>query len=335
MLALVLLGVGFVLASWYPFQLDLPRVVENDARRTADGGWSFDGSGLAVTETPPAWLGDIAETTTLTLELEFRSGGRGQHGPARLVSLAPGPERGADVAEQNLMVGQRGDGLEIRVRQQSSGGPSQARLVTVDGIEPGRWQRLSVRLDDELTLTIDGREHAVTTLEAGWPESWPRDVLLSLGNTSSGLRPWRGELRRAELTTVHSTVDLLAEPGLTVPDPLRLVPTRLTEMRQRTLERSPAVWAMHLVTGLALGALLTLARPSWRRVRVVGALLLFVVVVNAGKIVVLERHPSLTATGLQALGIVAATLAVGSAGRRRVGEDPAVGLGRREGEQDG
>jgi hypothetical protein len=327
MLALVVLAGGFVLASWYPFQLDLPRVVENDARRTVDGGWSFGGSGLAVTETPPEWLDAIAETTTLTLELEFRSAGRDQHGPARLVSLAPGPARGADVAEQNLMVGQRGDGLEIRVRQHGSGGRSPARLVTVDGVEPARWQRLSIRLDDELTLTIDGRRHAVTSLEAGWPESWSRDVLLSLGNTSSGLRPWHGELRRAELTTAHSTVDLLAEPGLTVPDPLRLVPTRLTEMRQRTLERSPAVWAMHLVTGLALGALLTFARPSWHRVRVVGALLLFVVVVNAGKLVVLERHPSLTTTGLQALGIVAATLAVGSARRRRVGDGPAGGLG--------
>jgi hypothetical protein len=311
-----LLLVGFIIASWYPFQFDPPRRVQNDAGRTAGGGWTFGGKGLAVTDATPGWLDGVEGAGRLVIDVEFRTTVASQHGPARLVSLAPGAQGGADIEEQNLVVGQQGQRVQVRFRRVDGGGHPQARVLT-PRIEPGTWHRVRVEADDRLVVEFDG-EPVTTVPLAAWAEAWQPDVLLSLGNTPSGTRPWKGELRRAELTIDGTTTDLLAEPRLVVPDPVWVVPARLTSVADRTLDRSIGLWTIHLLVGAALGGLLAFARPHWRVATVIAPLVVLVVVVNVGKIVVATRHPSSVTVLLQILGLAFGALVIRRSSQRRV-----------------
>jgi hypothetical protein len=319
-----LLLVGFIVASWYPFQLDPPRRIQNDADRTAGGGWTFGGEGLAVTDATPGWLVGVEDADRLVIDVEFRTAVASQHGPARLVSLAPGAGGGADIEDQNLVIGQQGQRLQVRFRRVDVGGHPQARVLT-PRIEPDTWHRVRVEADERLVVEFDGEPVTTVPFAATWAQAWQPDALLSLGNTPSGTRPWTGELRRAELTIDGTTTDLLAEPRLVVPDPIWVVPARLTSVTDRTLDRSIGLWTVHLLVGVALGGLLASARPHWRVATVIAVLVVLVAVVNVGKIVVATRHPSSITALLQVLGIVCGAMVIRRAIRRRAVYGSTVG----------
>jgi hypothetical protein len=295
----------YLAGSWFPFRLELPRVVDNGLSVAGDGAWVFEDVGLALTEAPPSWLQVATSSERLEVRLEVRPASSTLSGPARIMALSATSAGGRDVAEQNLMVGQEGRDLVVRVRRPGADELGEPAVVIPEALVGGQWRELIIVLGSSIDIAVDGVVLASEAAE-GWPATWDADAVLTLGNTPSGTRPWQGELRSASVTVDSEERDLLDDAELTVPERVAVVPSRLREPRDRPLGREVAVGLGHVLVGAALAVALSGVRPAWSSRRVVGSVAVLSVIANAGKVVVATRHPSLLTTALQIVGAVVA-----------------------------
>lgn len=210
--ALLLVLAAYVAVSLWPFgpwRWDLPHGVVNAAARTAEGGVTFVAPGTVTTRVPPAWLASAIAAQRLELRLVARSASAAQHGPARLVSIAPDPYY------RNLTIAQQGADLVLRVRADGAAAPSREPDDAADLILPGvfatpAWRELELRLEPgRLRFLVDGvarvDEPAGARPLAGWNPGFP----LTIGNEATFDRPWLGAIREATARIDGVAIDLL------------------------------------------------------------------------------------------------------------------------------
>ena len=109
-LSLVAALVVYATGLLWPFDFRVPARVANRAIWTQATTLRFEGPGLALSPTPPIWQKTSRDRGFLHVSLRARSLSPRQNGPARLFTLA------RDTHVQNLVIGQAGDDLVLRLR---------------------------------------------------------------------------------------------------------------------------------------------------------------------------------------------------------------------------
>jgi VanZ family protein len=146
-----------------------------------------------------------------------------------------------------MIIAQEGTSLVLRLRTPQtnlSGMPS----YQIDGLfDRLEWQRLDLSIEREkLQLTINGVQRLTEQLPPRALSVWASDYFLALGNEMTFDRPWLGEIRRAEVTAAHETInyedtDLLDAPAqypvLRNPCALQVAPLSCSDLdRHRLLD---------------------------------------------------------------------------------------------------
>jgi hypothetical protein len=314
-LAIVALAV-YLAASWFPFRLDPPRSVPNGL--SIDGGvWLFEGIGMARTDGPPTWLAEVTLTEAVEFHLEVRPASVTATGPARILALSAPAAGGRDVREQNLVIGQDGTDLIVRLRRPGADRNGQPPIVMRDVLDAGTWRGIHVVLGSSATVVVDEGDR-VSIPARGWADTWDEQFVLTIGNTPSGFRPWQGEVRVATVASQGDERDLLRDPDVTTPDEVLLVPPRLRREGDRPPVERGMTALLHVIGG-ALGALMVrVAWPRWSALRVVALIGSLSLVVNVMKVVIATRHPSVMTVLLQVLGALAMLLMSSTVSTRRV-----------------
>jgi hypothetical protein len=297
-------GVVLLLAvSWWPFRLDVPRPLESGVETRSDGSLGFVDEAFASTTGPPSWLATALDQRHLEVALRVQSADPGQTGPARIFALSA-PPRGAsrDVLEHDLVIGQDGPDLIVRVVRPGPDGQGTPPLIAAGVFAQRTWREVELVLGDEVTLTVDGRVRAREAPTIGWAGRWDGRHELSLGNTLSGQRPWAGTIARATVVAGDETVDVLASPELEIQERARRLPARLTGEVSRPPAQRVLVGGLHVLLGAFLGAALVIGWPDRPLRSHLGALVGIAVVANVGKVFVAGRHPSVATALLQTGG---------------------------------
>jgi hypothetical protein len=301
----------YAVGSWFPFVPDPPRYVVNDASVREDG-WHFAGQGIGRTPGPATWLGVAIQRRSLDIELTVAAGATKQEGPADILTLSDG------VGDENLIIGQRGVDLVVRIKLD----PRSGRRY-LDGRFPGA---LSSGEDVSMTLSVTDERIAATA--QGFPGgsvdvdgtvlgAWDAEQRLTLGNHSGGARGWDGVISAARVTTDLGTTDLLSSTEVTAPSRYWILPDRLSATHDRPRWREASVAALHVMVGAGMVALWA-SYPTRRLLPVVGGFAVAAMVVNGGKVLIAGRHPSMATTLLQTGGgaLAAAVLVAATPGRR-------------------
>lgn len=301
-----LLAVGVLLLlviSWYPFEFEVPATEVGGVQTLADGSLRFLDDEFASTLGPPSWLPVAIREEALAVSLRVRPTTADQGGPARMLALSAEPvEESEDVLEHNLVIGQSGTDLVLRVVRPGSDVQGRPEIVLADLLTPGTWHEIDLELAGDLRVSIDGEPQVVEPGIAGWAAAWDPDHRLSLGNTLSGTREWAGTIGRARVVAGDQQVDLLASDELDVPGVGRRLPPRLVDAASRVGTEPLLIGVLHTLLGVGLGVVVVLAwpaRPFAHHLWVVPAL---AVVANLGKVVVATRHPSIATFLLQSGG---------------------------------
>ena len=296
--ALVLLVI-----SWYPFEFELPTTEVGGVETLADGSLRFVGDEFASTPRPPSWLPVAIREESLALSLRVRPTTAEQDGPARILALSASPVSGSeDVFEHNLVVGQAGTDLVVRVVRPGSNAQGRPDIVVPGVLTAGDWHEIDLELDGDLVVSIDGEARVLEPGMAGWAADWDPDHRLSLGNTLSGDRTWSGTISRARVVAGDEQVELLASGELDVPGVGRRLPPRLVTAASRVGTGPLVIGLLHTLLGVGLGAAVVLARPSRSFASNLWVVPALAAVANLGKMVVATRHPSIATFLLQSAG---------------------------------
>jgi len=309
--------------SWYPFELELPSTEVAGVQTLADGSLRFVGDGFASTPRPPSWLPIAIRQESLAVSLRVRPSTAEQEGPARILALSAPPLGGnEDEVEHNLVVGQSGTDLVVRVVRPGSNEQGRPDIVVPGVLTPEAWHEIDLELDQDLRMSVGGQVRVLEPGTDGWAAAWDEDHRLSLGNTLSGTRPWAGTIARARVVTGSEQVDVLASDELDVPGVGRRLPPRLREAASRVGTGPLLIGVLHTLLGLGLGAAAVLARPARPLAHSLWVVPALAAVANLGKVVVATRHPSVATFLLQSGGGGLGALAAFAVLRhRRVGAD--------------
>lgn len=316
---MLLVGCAIVaIEAWFPLGPQRSQVAR-DHPVVADGTVEFDGRSVLESSPAPDWLGAAIDSGRLEVDLSLNAASDDQEGPARLLAITE------DVLHADLMIGQAGADLVVRVLRPASDPSGDPAFVIPDAVRVNRWQPLTVSIaGGRLHVVLDDRTVIDEPLapDAGGTalSSWNRDYRLALGDEPDGDREWGGRLRDVSVRTSLGTIDLLA-PGV-----LRAGTGTVEIEHGRTILRppdgSPLSVALRLLIfipmGIALGLLL-------RRPVVAVAIGLAVPLVLAfGKQFVDGRHAGFTEIVVGAAGTL---IGVGAARmivrRSRAREQPA------------
>lgn len=186
-----------IIAYWavgfYPFQWFSPFAAhENVLEKTAAGGLSFPGRGIAFSETAPAWVSTAIEDNSFAVALEVRSYDTRQTGPARIFTVSK------DHDHRNFTVGQSGRDLVVRLRTTATGPNGTPDYLISEVFGNATPRRIVVRVKPhEIRIEVNGRQRLVSALPPSALATWDLDYRLALGAEFTFQRPWRGELKRA------------------------------------------------------------------------------------------------------------------------------------------
>lgn len=289
-IVLVVMVIGYLVASLAPFRLDLPQQLGNGAK-WRDGAVVFETPGV-VTE--PDWPGSsLSSADTFEIVVAATSAGT-QTGPARIFSLSAG------IHSQSLIIAQTGDDLSVRVRQRHPRGHATPTLSVSDVFADGRSHTIQVNVTpDVVVILVDGTE-AERVPSSDALGVWDDDHRPLLGNEHGGTRPWTGTISHAVATIDGQSWDLL-ERGI-IPATYWQLPDRWRDARNVRLSWPP-IELLHAMAVLVI-ALLAMRRWRDRPVFVLIGVLGLVVGTFATKFVVANRHPSLADIVLEVLGMI-------------------------------
>jgi hypothetical protein len=208
---------GLVLMYWtagfYPFDWSLPfATYENAAERNPEGGWRFLKPGIVKTTTPPKWLSEVIEHSSLKIVLEIRPVYQDQSGPARIITISQDPYH------RNLTIAQQGAAFILRLRTPWTNSNGMPHLQIEDLFTASEWRRIEVLVGpDNVQIQVDGFSRLSVKMPDRPLSVWADSYALALGNEMTFDRPWLGEIRRAEITVGQKTFDYAREDLLTVP----------------------------------------------------------------------------------------------------------------------
>ncbi|HEX6016339.1 MAG TPA: VanZ family protein [Geminicoccaceae bacterium] len=202
----------------WPFAIQVPTWVANDAAWSSAGTLRFESPGLAVSPAPPRWQGTSRDRSRFHVSLRARAFSPQQDGPARLFTLA------RDTHAQNVVIGQAGDDLVVRLRglcrgfrAHATACPKQLRIPNV--FATSEWVDIDLLVEPNRAMLRAGNRPPLEMWVADQPlRGWDAEHRLALGNDVSGLRPWLGELERVTIETPLGSEDWLDPARLELPD---------------------------------------------------------------------------------------------------------------------
>ena len=302
--SLAVIGIVVLLVlSWFPFQLEWPQLVVSGVETLADGSLRFSDDEFASTPRAPGWLVAAMEDEHLEVSLRISSSATGQRGPARILALSATPQNGQrDVAEHDLMIGQDGSDLVVRIVRPGTNPQGRPEVVAPGVLSDVGWHDIDLLLDDDVMLTVDGEAWVNGTRMAGWAATWDPAHRLSLGNTLSGERPWSGTIARARVVAGSEQVDLLASDELDVAGVGRRLPPRLLTAASRAGIGTLLIGVLHVLLGAVIGGAVVLARSARPLAGSLWVVLALAALANLGKVFIDTRHPSIATFLLQVGG---------------------------------
>jgi VanZ family protein len=317
----VLLAYATVSLWWGTAGWQARGAVVNAAQLSPDGGVRFPAPGIAFAKGGPAWSAAAKRSHRLELSLSVRSFLREQEGPARILTLSPGPYA------RNLTIGQQGADLILRLRtaRMSSNGMIDGKPVArVPGVFLSEdWVDIDLLIEPgRLRLTVGGELGIDDALPPRPFATWDPSYRLALGNEIGGTRPWLGEIRRAAMRAEGHLVDYAKTDRLYVPTHFQIAGPAPKLMPLVDLNRRDAVnnVLLYVPLGVVLGYLLNGAsgeRP--RRILLGGWLFIAAVSVSMELLQFLfvpGRWPSVDDVIFNALGGGIGLLAGPRCGRR-------------------
>ena len=221
----VAIALLYILAAWWPFQLEFPHMLPNGAVVDARGV-VFERQGLIRADARPLVHAIRSKPgMVFQVKLRIRTASVNQNGPARILEI------GQDHYRMNLMIGQSDDAIVARVRHSGSDTAGIPPLVARGALAVGRATNLALTVrPDQIELHIDGELiDAHHTRNA--TNTWSEDAMLTVGDSPVGERAWLGriesghiELDGAEiLDIVRSAHDMRPGRILHLPERLRKV----------------------------------------------------------------------------------------------------------------
>ncbi|MCP3916658.1 MAG: LamG domain-containing protein [bacterium] len=293
--------VGAIMAgSLWPFRpaVGWPHKVRNQLERRADGSLRFAATSVARTLAAPAWLPRVIGGAAFAVEVEARTTDTDQEGPARLFTLSPNPY------ERNLMIGQEGADLLVRVRRPGSDWNGEPPLVVPGVFANDEWHRCTLSIaNGELLLAVDGVERTRTPFGERARRRWSSDYRVGLGDELTLDRPWEGELRRALVVVDGEEFDYTAPAAIDEPREVWLFPEASRFLLRPDPRGARTVFA-HLLAFVAFGAAYALA--ARRGERSVLRLACWATLLGLGKelakILVEGRHATLLHVPVEVLG---------------------------------
>ncbi|MGE0877457.1 MAG: VanZ family protein [Acidimicrobiia bacterium] len=297
-IVLALFVVLQIVLAWYPFEFESPHRVDNTVAVNGTSA-TFTGTSILVAPKRAPWLTELLNADSVVVELRARAATAEQFGPARLLAIS------RTLRRTDLVIGQQGDDLELRVRREGSNADGTPSMRVPGLFADSRAHDIQLRLDRSgVELAVDGAVAAKDPADASPLRTWDRTARLSLGDDVSYGREWQGVLEQATVAANGGApIDLLAAGVLERPDGHWVGTDRITNALSL---RFDGHW------GIAIGRVL-LAVPIgwalavfWRR-RVLAAVVGFLVLafVNAGKVYVAGRHPYLLDVVISTFGVVA------------------------------
>ena len=166
----------------------------------------------------PKWLATSRDLGFFHVSLRARAFSPQQNGPARLFTLA------RDTHVQNVVIGQVGDDLVVRLRglcrgfrAHAAACPKQLRIRDV--FATSEWVDIDLLVEpNRATLRVGSRPPLEMRIADQPLRGWDATHRLALGNDVSGLRPWIGELQRVTINTPLGSEDWLEPTRLELPD---------------------------------------------------------------------------------------------------------------------
>lgn len=154
----------------------------------------------------------------MTVDIELKTDSLQQLGPAVIFGLS------SDHTHRNLMIGQQGDGIELRLRT-TAGDPAGVLdgLLVHQVLDTNRIQRITATCDGtRVRLFVDGQMRAEKSEIRGDFSCWGRNQILVVGNDPDGDSGWAGLIWRIAIydRALKSTEIEQLHGGDTVPDAL-------------------------------------------------------------------------------------------------------------------
>jgi hypothetical protein len=295
--------------AWYPFRTELPAWRPTAPDRSA-GEVVFDGGAQILSGARgEAWVAGAAATNRMTIRLEARTDDPTQRGPARLLAVSE------DHFRANLMVGQDGDDLVVRLRRPGSDPSGDPALRVAEVFARDQWRAISVTVEGvRMTVVVDGTVEIDEVLAPEPLAGWDPAQRVSLGDEIVGERSWRGRLRVAEVSGGGPAVDLL-EPGRLDASGGWHWRSRVGALTGNGAEDPLLLSAVRMLVFVPVGAA---ARRLLRRPgRTAAFVTLSAILLTVGKAFVATRHPSLVDTALSTVGGLAGSALAARAGRTR------------------
>ena len=290
----------------------------NGAEVVAEGGVRFAEPGIALAKTPLGWVEAAMRTQALDLFLRFRSSVTEQTGPARLLTLS------RDTFERNLMVGQEGRDLVIRVRlpgTDENGLIDKRPVARLSNMFPtADWVDLRISIAQErLLITLGGEAVWEEPLTSPPLDGWNDSYDLAMGNEVTCNRPWLGEIDQAIFRSGDVAIDHAAQDMIDVPSAIVITekPPKLTLFRGTSLQDAVLNLALYIPLGLLLGLLIhhLTGRPRWF---LVPGAMLFITIVSMTfeilQVLVPLRAPSIDDVIFNAIGGSVGVIAARAAG---------------------
>jgi hypothetical protein len=291
---LALVVVVHVVVAFAPFRFDPPRSLTNGAS-LEDGVLAVTGPAEAHTTEPPSWLREIRDGDDLSVTLDVRAADALQDGPARILTVE------ADYVNADLVIGQDGEDLVVRVRRPGSQASGDPPIIVRDVFNAPGWHRIDVATgSDDLTITVDDRDPVVVEIGADGLRQWDTGYDLSLGDSILGNRTWEGEMREVQAGTGGGTVDYLSPGAVEIPDDVWYSPSRLDDVVGA--DDGVPIAFVHFLSFVPVGALVA---ALCRRRRILAGVLwstAFALFLQAGKVLFDTRHPALVDFAVEVAG---------------------------------
>jgi hypothetical protein len=284
--------------AWYPFKADPPRVVSNGAHRLLEGAIDFAGPSRVFSRN--AFLVQGApDELVITAELARAD----QSGPARLIDVGSNPYA------PGFIIGVVQDTLVVRLPCDGQGesewqipytpGRQLSVSLLLHGLAPGRTASLRVNGEHQAELS----NRCPQGRQLRWPDA---QTPWTLGNVYSGHRPFVGRLLEVSVVRNTARVDALRDIAWEMPESFWFWPERLYEPFSLDEWGEVLVAAYHFAVFWVFGRLLRVARPRAGNIRLLLLAVALSCTVNAGKVLVAGRHPSVLDLVLNLLGAAAA-----------------------------
>jgi hypothetical protein len=285
-----------VVTAYYPFDWDPPRMVRNDATRTAGGTIRLGERNAAISPGSPPWLDQAKATGKVEVELEARPQATQVDHPVSLVLL------GRDYWHTDFALGQdRGD-LVVWLRRTGSDDNGDPGFVIPDVFQTRRWTTVQLRIyDGELRIDVDATTRLLEPVPDDTVRRWG-DGRVAFGRELHGSGPWQGEVRKAEVRTRGAVVDYLRPGALKVPNRYFYMPDHIAPFPPDS-RTEWAIVLLHLLSFVPIGFLVVAAgRPPLRLLPATLLTTATALALGAGKFLFRARHTALADVTVEIVG---------------------------------